>query len=283
MASSSVDLVLNVIANTNSANASLQGLLGTVGKLAGLGAMGSVAAAGVEASMSLESSMARVQVAMNSVDFKPGTAAFAAAKDSILKDSVTLATSASDVAAVYAQASRYVDQFGNKLPTDKLNEMTDVVIRLGKASTDQLAPEAIGQYLDVFSKLNDSTDFNKIGSEIAELAQSHNQGEGLTFDTAIPIAQYGAGMGVTPEESLGTASYLVDRMAGGNQAGASLGRMFMRMDASADDLLDPQVNHGKAKKTRDAQEHLDDLPTSLKEAELRQSEMYGQHGLKRES
>lgn len=277
---SQVDLVLRVLADVSGAQTSFQGLAGNVAKLAGVGALGGVAAAGVDSSMKLESAMARVQVAMNSVDFKPGTAAFAAAKDQILKDSVTLATSAEDVAAVYAQASRYVDQFGNKLPTDKLNEMTDVVIRLGKVSTDQLAPEAIGQYLDVFSKLNDSTDFNRIGNEVAQLAQSHNQGEGLTFDTAIPIAQYGAGMGVTPEESLGTATYLVDRMAGGNQAGASLGRMFMRMDQSADDLLDPAVNAGKAKKSRDAQEHIDDLQTSLAVAQQRQDQMFGQHGLK---
>lgn len=281
---SPVELVIRVLADTSHANAAFQGLSGNIGRAVGVGAagvaVGGVVAVTTQAAIDTQTAMARLQVAVNSADFAPGTARFAAAKAQIQKDSTELATSFDDVASVYAQASRFVDQFGNKLPVDKLNEYTDTVVRLSKVSTDNMAPTDIGQDLDVLAKLYNSTDFNKLGSEIAQLAQSHNQGEGITFQTAIPIAQYGAGMGVTPEQALGTATYLADRQAGGNQAGASIGRMFMRMDAAADNLLDPTETAASAKKSREAGERLDDLQSSLAVAQQRESQMYGQHGLK---
>jgi hypothetical protein len=62
--------------------------------------------------------------------------------------------------------------------------------------------------------------------------------------------------------------------------GASLGRMFQRMDTSADAVLDSETRYADEQKKRTAQKRLDDLQTSLKETEARHAEMYGQHGLK---
>src|SRR5260221_13680877 len=56
--------------------------------------------------------------------------------------------------------------------------------------------------------------------------------------------------------------------------------MLLRMDASADAVLDPESRYADEQKKRTAQERLDDLQTSLKDAQAKHSEMYGQHGLK---
>jgi hypothetical protein len=56
--------------------------------------------------------------------------------------------------------------------------------------------------------------------------------------------------------------------------------MLLRMDTSADAVLDPESKYADEQKKRSGQERLDDLQTSLKEAEGRHKEMYGQNGLK---
>lgn len=275
-----VDLLVRVLADTSQANASFSGMSSNITRALGIGAAGGAAVAVTEAAVSYQSAMARIQAAYNNTDFGPGTQKFSDAKDQILKDSVTLATSFSDVADVYGQAARFVDDFGNKLPTDKVNEYVDTVVRLGKVSTDALAPTDIGQRLDVFEKLFGQTNFGAVGSAISAESGIHNQGEGPMLDTSIAIAQYGASMGVSQAQALGIGNYLTDLKAGGQQGGSSFGRILQRMDSSADTVLDPQTTVANAKKSREAQDRLDDLQTSLKEAEASQSQMYGQHGLK---
>jgi hypothetical protein len=277
---SSADLVIRILADTSNADAGVSRLSGTLGKALGIGAIGAAGGIAIDAAMDIQSAMARIQTAYNSVDFAPGTAKYSAAKDQLLKDSTELATSFSDLSDVYSQGARFVDDFGNKLPTDKVNEYVDTMVRLSKVSTDALSATDIGQRVDVFEKLFGQTNFANVGAAVSAESGIHNQGEAPMLDTAISIAQYGADMGVSQAQALGIGNYLTDLKAGGQQGGASIGRMLLRMDTSADKVLDPEARYADEQKKRGAQERLDDLQTSLKEAEARHREMYGQHGLK---
>lgn len=281
---SSVDLVVRVLADTSQAGRAFEGLSGNVGKALGIGA-GAAAAAAVanattEAAIKQQSAMARIQASYNNADFAPGTAAYTSAVSEIINQSQTLATSVEDVAGVHSQAARFIDDFGNRLPTDKLTEYTETALRLSKISTDNLSPEDLGARLDVFEKLSGQTNFGAVGGAIAASSSIHNQGEGPMLDSAIAILQSGAALGVNQGQALGIGNFLTDLGSGGQRGGASIGRLLLRQDASADDVLDPTVSAGKAKSAREAQEHLDDLQTSLREAEASRAQMFGQHGLK---
>jgi len=273
-------LIIKILADTSSAEAGISRLSGTLGKALGIGAIGAGAGLVTDAAIEQQSAMARIQAAYNNVDFTPGTAKYAAAKDALLKDSTVLATSFSDLADVYSQGARFVDDFGNKLPTDKVNEYVDTMARLAKVSTDALSATDAGQRVDVFEKLFGQTNFAAVGSAVSAESGIHNQGEGPMLDTAISIAQYGADLGVSQAQAIGIGNYLTDLKMGGQRGGASVGRMFLRMETSADTVLDPDARYADEQKKRTAQERLDDLQTSLKEAELKHSEMYGQNGLK---
>lgn len=281
---STVDLVIRVLADTSQASSAFTGLGGNVGKAIGIGTAGAAVAGAVavttKAAIDNESAMARIQASYNNADFAPGTAAYKTAVDEIMKQSQTLATNFDDVAGVHAQAARFIDDFGNRLPTEKLSEYTDTAIRLSKISTDNLSPEDLGARLDVFQKLSGETNFGQVGSAVAASSSIHNQGEGPMLDSAIALLQSGGALGVSQSQALGIGNYLTDLGSGGQRGGGSIGRLLLRQDASADDLLDPAVSAGKTKKARDSQEHIDDLQTSLKEAETSQAQMYGQHGLK---
>jgi hypothetical protein len=273
-------LPIKILADTSQANASFAALGGNVGKALGIGAVGVGATAVVQAAADYQSAMAKIQVATNNVDFSQSTDKYAAAKALIVADSTELATSFTDLAAVYAQGARFVDEFGNKLPTDKVAEYTDVVARLAKVSTDAMSPLDVGQNMDVFEKIFNQTNFAQVGSAVAALSVLHNQGEAPVWQTAMGIGQVGAGLGVTQAQALGVANYLVDRKAGGQMGGSSIGRTLLNGQMAADAELDPVAKAADAKKARTAQEHLDDLQTSLSEAQASASQMYGQHGLK---
>lgn len=198
---SSVDLVVRVLGDVSNARASCTGLGKDLSGLIGVGVAGGAVAQIVQVGADFETAMSKIQIANNNIDFAPGTAKYGAAKDQITKFSTELAASFEDVAASYSQGARFVDDFGNKLSTDKLNEYTDTMIRLSKVSTDALSPTDIGQRVDVFEKLHGQTNFAAVGSAVAAESLIHNQGEGPMLDTAIAIAQAGASMGVTQAES----------------------------------------------------------------------------------
>jgi hypothetical protein len=278
---SSIDLVIKLLADTSSASQAFNNAGADIMKLFGsAGAVGQVGFAVVQAGARMQSAMATIEQAYNDADFSQGSAKYSAAKEQIIKDSNSLATSFKDVSDVYSQGARFVDDFGARLPTDKLNEYTETMIRLSKVSTDAMSATDVGQRVDVFEKLfNGQTNFGAVGAAISAESGIHNQGEGPMLDTAIAIAQYGASMGVSQAQALGIGNYLTDLKAGGQMGGASIGRMLLRMDTSADAVLDPETKYSKVKQSRDAQERLDDLQTSLAEAEQKRSEMFGQHGL----
>lgn len=281
MASSGAELVIRLLADTSSATQAFDNAGASIMKM--LGAGGGVGAAGfaaIQASARMQDAMATVEQAYNSVDFTQGSAKYTAAKDSILKDSATLATSFKDVTDVYSQGARFVDDFGNKLDSRKVDEYTQTMIRLSKVSTDALSPTDIGSRVDVIAKLFGSTDFAGIGAMVSAESGIHNQGEGPMLATTTAIAQYGAPLGVTMAQAMGIGNYLTDLGGGGQTGGASFGRMLLRMGTSADQVLDPEATYSDEKKQRSAQEKLDDLQSSLAVAQQRESQMYGQHGLR---
>lgn len=274
--SDTVTMLMKVLADTTDASVSFSSLGKDIG---GLGAAGGGI---LQLSADIETSMARISTAYNNADFSRGTSKYEAAKAQIAEFSTTLATPFEGVAEVYNQAARFVDEFGNKLPIDKVNEYTDTVLRLSKISSDAMNPTTVGQDLDVFEKLFNKQNFGPTGAAMADLSKMHNLGEEPVWQAAIGIAQSGAELGVNQAEALGLANYLVDRGQGGRAGGSSIGRMLLRMDTSADEVLDPNTKYSKVKTNREAQEKLDDLQTSLKQEELKQQEMYGQHGLKKQ-
>lgn len=281
---STVDLVVRVLADTSQAGRAFEGFTGNIGKALGVGASGVVAgtvvAASTEAAIKQQAAMARIQASYNSVDFQPGTDAYTASVQEIIQQSQTLATSMEDVAGVHNQAARFVDDFGNRLPKDEVTAYTDSVLKLAKVSLDDIAPTDLEAKIATFEKLSNQTNFSPVANAIAASSSIHSQGEGQMLDSAIAILQSGGALGVSQAQAGGIANYLTDLGQGGQRGGASIGRLLLRQDASADELLDPAVSAGKAKKARESQEHLDDLQTSLREAEASQAQMYGAHGLK---
>lgn len=281
---STVDLVVRVLADTSQAGRAFEGFTGNIGKALGIGAAGAAAgtvvAASTEAAIKQQAAMARIQASYNSVDFAPGTDAYTASVQEIIQQSQTLATSMEDVAGVHNQAARFVDDFGNRLPKDEVTAYTDSVLKLAKVSLDDIAPTDLEAKIATFEKLSNQTNFSPVANAIAASSSIHSQGEGQMLDSAIAILQSGGALGVSQAQAGGIANYLTDLGQGGQRGGASIGRLLLRQDASADELLDPAVSAGKAKRARESQEHLDDLQTSLREAEASQSQMYGQHGLK---
>jgi len=236
--------------------------------------------AALKISRDFQTAMANVQIAVNKVDFAPNTDAYKVANDQIIKDTVALSSSFEDVATVYAQGTKFLDEFGNRLPTDKVNEYTDTMLRLSKVSADAMDPKTIGQRLDVFEKLFDQTNFAQVGAASAALAGVHNLGEDTLLQAMNAIAVGAAPLGARQEQVMGLANTLSDVGKGGQVGGSSITRMLLRMDTASDAQLDPESKYATVKKNRDAQERLDDLRTSLREAEASRSEMYGQHGLK---
>jgi len=276
----SVELVVKVLADVSAANTSFTSMGKNLSAVLGLGAAGGASVAVIQASADFQSSMAKIQQAYNSADFAPGTANYSTAADKVLALSSAMATNFEDVAASMAQAAKVTDQYGNKLPTDKVNEFVDSNLRLKASSQGGIDALTSGRDMAMFTKMFSSQDYAGTGSAIAALTTQHPQSEETLWQAAIGIAQLGAPMGVSMSQALGIGNYLSDVGGGGTQGGASIGRMLLRMDTSADTVLDPQAKYADEQKRRTAQERLDDLQTSLKEGEAKHAEMFGQHGLK---
>lgn len=280
MAGNTVDLVVRVLADTSSAHASFTSMGKDLGALLGSGAGGSAVANVVQASADFQSSMSKIQQAYNSVDFAPGTQNYVDASSKVLQLSGTMATSFEQVAASMAQGSKITDQYGNKLPIDKVNEFVDANLRLKASSQDSVDALTSGQHMAMLDKMFSSTDYKGTASMVAALSTQHPQDEETLWQAALGIGKIGAPLGVTMPQALGLGNYLSDVGGGGMTGGASIGRMLLRMDTSADQVLDPVSKYADVKRNRDAQEKLDDLQTSLAEAEAKRGEMFGQHGLK---
>lgn len=281
---SSVDLVVRVLADTSQAGRAFEGLSGNIGKALGIGAgaaaAGTIVKASADAATAQQAAMAQIVASYNSADFRPGTASYVGATNEIIQQSQTLATSFDDVAAVHNQAARFVDDFGKKLPADEVASYTDTVLKLSKISLDNLAPTDIESRLATIAKLSNQSNFTELGNAVAASSSVHSQGEGPMLDSAIAILQSGGALGVSQAQALGLGNFLTDLGSGGQRGGTSIGRLLLRQNTAADEELNPAVAAGKARTARDAQEHLDDLQTSLKEAEASQAQMFGQHGLK---
>lgn len=277
---SSVDLVVKLMADTTQANASFTSFGKNLGVILGVGAAGAAGAVALQTSADFQTSMSRIQQAYNSVDFAPGTQNYTTAVDKVVQFSTTMATNFEDVAASMAQAAKVTDEYGNKLPLDKMNEFVDANLRLKASSQDSIDAITSGQNMAMFDKMFTSQDYKGTGSAIAALTTQHPQSEETLWQAALGIGRIGAPLGVTMAQALGVGNYLSDVGGGGQTGGASIGRMLLRMDTSADAVLDPETKYSNVKKARDAQERLDDLQTSLREADARQAGMYGQHGLK---
>lgn len=277
-------LLIEVLADVSKAESAFASFGGNIGKILGIGAGGAALAAATavttKAAIDQQSAMAKIQASYNDVDFQPGTEAYKTAVDQIVNQSQTLATSFDDVAAVHNQAARFIDDFGKRLSPEQVEEYTSSVLKLSKVSLDNLSPEDIERKIATFEKLSNNTNFGPVSNAVAASTSIHSAGEGPMLDSAIAILQSGGPLGVNQGQALGLANYLTDLGQGGQRGGTSLGRILMRQDSAARDELDPEVSAGKAKRARDAQEHIDDLQTSLKQAEAQQAQMYGQHGLK---
>lgn len=275
-----VTLLIKVLADTSSANVSFTGLGDNIGKVLGMGAAGSASGAIVQASADFQSAMSKVQQAYNNVDFAPGTQNYIDATNKVLELSGTMATRFEDVAASMAQGAKITDEFGNKLPISKVNEFVDASLRLKASSQDSVDALASGQHMAMIDKMFSSQDYKGTASMVAALSTQHPQDEETLWQAAIGISQTGAPLGVTMPQAFGVGNYLSDVGGGGMTGGVSIGRMLLRMDTSADQVLNPDSKYADVRKNRDAQEKLDDLQSSLAVAQQRQSQMYGQHGLK---
>ena len=276
----SVDLIIKILGDTSHANAAFSGLGANISKVLGLGSAGAVVPPIVKVADDYQVAMAKIQMALNSADFAPGTQKYVDAHSTIERLSTTMATSFTDVAASMAQAAKITDQYGAKLPVDKVNEFVDANLRLKASSQDSMDAISSGQSMAMLDKMFSSTDYKGTASMVAALSTQHPQDEATLWAAAIGIGQVGAPLGVTLPQALGVGNYLSDVGGGGMQGGASIGRMLLRMDTSADQVLDPESKYSDIKKNRTAQERLDDLQNELKVAEAKHAEMYGQHGLK---
>jgi hypothetical protein len=276
------DLLIRVLADTTSAHASFGSMGTALAAALGMGAAGGAGVMLAKLGSDVQSSMAKVQQAYNNVDFAPGTQGYIDATNTVMKMSGTLATNFEEIAASMAQASKVTDEYGNKLPTSKIDEFVEANLRLKASSQDSIDALTSGQNMAMLSKMYSSTDYKGTASMVAALTTQHPQSEATLWQAALGIGRIGAPLGVTEAQALGVGNYLSDVGAGGERGGASIGRMLLRMDTSADAVLNPESRYAEVKQKRDASEKLDDLQESLAEAEAKRSEMYGQHGLKKE-
>ena len=187
--------------------------------------------AAVKASMDYESAFASVRKTVDATE-----AEYDRLSDSVKRMSTEVATSASDIAEVMANAG----QLG--IQNDYLVDFTRTMIDLGN-STDIAADEAataIAQFANVTRMAQ--TDFGRFGAALVELGNNFATTESAIMNMATRLAAAGSQVGLSQAQILGFATALssvgLEAEAGGTAFSKAMIQMQVAVETGNDSLGD---------------------------------------------
>ena len=188
-------------------------------------------AAAVKSSMDFESAFTSVRKTVDATE-----AEYSALSDSVKRMSTEVATSASNIAEVMANAG----QLG--IQNDYLVDFTRTMIDLGN-STDIVADEAataIAQFANV-TKMAQS-DFGRFGAALVDLGNNFATTESAIMNMATRLGAAGAQVGLTQSQILGFATALssvgLEAEAGGTAFSKAMIQMQVAVETGNDSLKD---------------------------------------------
>ena len=187
--------------------------------------------AAVKSSMDFESAFTSVRKTVDATE-----AEYSALSDSVKQMSTEVATSASNIAEVMANAG----QLG--IQNDYLVDFTRTMIDLGN-STDIVADEAataIAQFANV-TKMAQS-DFGRFGAALVDLGNNFATTESAIMNMATRLGAAGAQVGLTQSQILGFATALssvgLEAEAGGTAFSKAMIQMQVAVETGNDSLKD---------------------------------------------
>ena len=187
--------------------------------------------AAVKSSMDFESAFTSVRKTVDATE-----AEYSALSDSVKRMSTEVATSASNIAEVMANAG----QLG--IQNDYLVDFTRTMIDLGN-STDIVADEAataIAQFANV-TKMAQS-DFGRFGAALVDLGNNFATTESAIMNMATRLGAAGAQVGLTQSQILGFATALssvgLEAEAGGTAFSKAMIQMQVAVETGNDSLKD---------------------------------------------
>lgn len=187
--------------------------------------------AAVKASMDYESAFASVRKTVDATEEE-----YASLSDSVKQMSTEVATSASTIAEVMANAG----QLG--IQNDYLVDFTRTMIDLGN-STDIAADEAataIAQFANVTKMAQ--TDFGRFGSSLVDLGNNFATTESAIMDMASRLAAAGSQVGLSQPQILGFATALssvgLEAEAGGTAFSKAIIKMQVAVETGGQALTD---------------------------------------------
>ena len=187
--------------------------------------------AAVKSSMDFESAFTSVRKTVDATE-----AEYSALSDSVKRMSTEVATSASNIAEVMANAG----QLG--IQNDYLVDFTRTMIDLGN-STDIVADEAataIAQFANV-TKMAQS-DFGRFGAALVDLGNNFATTESAIMNMAMRLGAAGAQVGLTQSQILGFATALssvgLEAEAGGTAFSKAMIQMQVAVETGNDSLKD---------------------------------------------
>ena len=187
--------------------------------------------AAIKASVEYESAFASVRKTVDATE-----AEYEQLSDAVKKMSTEVATDATDIAEVMANAG----QLG--IQNDYLVEFTRTMIDLGN-STDIAADEAataIAQFANI-TKMSQA-DFGRFGSALVDLGNNYATTESAIMDMATRLAAAGSQVGLTQAQILGFATALssvgLEAQAGGTAFSKAMIEMQVAVETNGKSLKD---------------------------------------------
>jgi hypothetical protein len=281
------DLLINVLAEVGDAIRELEKLGGALARATGggSGTGSAIAAAGgalvgtavvsENIANKYQDTMARIQAAVNDVDFTPGSQKFEKARadlEQIAKSTNTPFERIGDSGEVWTRF------FGGK--SDQVTKATQATAEFTKVSRDMNDAMSTSQTVARFDRIFKSQDPGATMNALSALGQMHTQGEQTVMDTAQQLAPVAATLGLSQGQVLGTSNYLVEEGVGGQFAGTAIGRMLLTMGGNVAKTIaaEDEDSDVTSKKKRTASDRIEDLQDSLADAQEKRAEMYDSRG-----
>jgi hypothetical protein len=281
------DLLINVRAEVGDAVRELEKLGGALARATGggsgtgsaiaaaSGALAGTAVVSENIANKYQDTMARIQAAVNDVDFTPGSKKFEKARadlEQIAKSTNTPFERIGDSGEVWTRF------FGGY--SDQVTKATQATAEFTKVSRDMNDAMSTSQTVARFDRIFNSQNPSATMNALSALGQMHTQGEQTVMDTAQQLAPVAAMLGLSQGQVLGTSNYLVEEGVGGQFAGTAIGRMLLTMGGNVAKAVaaEDEDSDVTSKKKRTASDRIEDLQDSLAEAQEKRAEMYDSRG-----
>lgn len=180
-------------------------------------------AAAIKASMDFESSFANVRKTVEATEER-----FEELMDSSKKMSTELATGTSEINAVMATAG----QLG--VPTEQIEEFTEIMIKLGVACEDldaDAAATTTAKFMNVMGTSYDDVD--RLGATLVDLGNNFATTEAPILEMAQRMAGAGKIVGLTEAQVLGFATALSSVGIEAQMGGSAFSKALIKMEVAA--------------------------------------------------